>query len=52
LFVGDDRSTSPRLPEVLSALSGFTGMTGFTGMAAQAAGRQPFSAYDAVNVRS
>ena len=43
---------------MLPALSGFTGMTGFTGMpvvnrtTAQAAGRQLFSAYDAVNVSS
>ena len=43
---------------MLSGLSGFTGMTRFTGMpvvnrtTAQAAGRQPFSAYDAVNVSS
>jgi len=52
LFVGDDRSTSPRLPEVLPVLTGFTGTTGFTGRAVQAVGRQPFSAYDAVIVRS
>jgi hypothetical protein len=50
--VGEDRSTSPRLPEVLPALAEFTGMTGFTGMAVQAAGRQPSTAYDAVIVSS
>jgi hypothetical protein len=58
LFVGEDRSTSPRLPEVLPALTGFTGMAELTGMpadnrtTAQAAGRQPRSAYDAVIVSS
>jgi hypothetical protein len=58
LFVGEDRSTSPSLPEVLSVLTGYTGMAGFIGMpvvnrtTAQAAGREERSAYDAVIVSS
>jgi hypothetical protein len=57
LFVGDDRSTSLTLPEVLPALTGFTG-TGFTGIpvvnraTVQAAGRQSRAAYYAFIVSS
>jgi hypothetical protein len=47
LFVGDDRSTSPRHLEVLSALTGFTGMA-----TVQAAGRQTRAAYDGFIVSS
>jgi hypothetical protein len=53
LYVGEDRSTSPRLPEVLPGLAGFTGMPEVNDVTtAQAAGRMERTAYDAVIVRS
>ena len=52
LFVGDDRSTSPRLPEVLSALTGFSGVAVLNRTTVRAAGPQPPAAYDAFIVSS